>query len=228
VTAKKILEDAIATQSQRGKEYESSDKERSMADVVALFNHATKHSLTVSDGWLFMIFLKIIRGVKTSKEDSFVDLASYASWWGEERIGPSLINEKEPTDQDVVIPDGWTKWGGTSGWSGSESDIVDVMFRDGSTFYGITAASFWWQHINQLDDIIAFKVSTRHKPEELPKIPKGWTRWNGGRWKGEPNDFVNVLLKNGREPIGTIASYFRWEHTGKDDDIIAYRKGKRK
>lgn len=228
MNAKQILEEATKVQSQRGKEYEGGDKERSMADVVALFNYATKHSLTVSDGWLFMIFLKIVRGVNTTKEDSFVDLASYASLWGESRICDNLADEKESADGEVEIPDGWTKWDGNSGWSGSEGDIVDVLFRSGRKLCNLTAACFYLKHTNIPDDIIAFKVVTRHKPEELPKIPKGWTRWNGGRWKGEPNDFVSVLLKNGRKPTETIASYFRWEHTGKDDDIIAYRKGKRK
>ena len=97
-----------------------------MADVVALFNYATKHSLTVSDGWLFMIFLKIVRGVNTTKEDSFVDLASYASLWGESRICDNLADEKRVGRRKVEI-----LMGGPSGMAivdGLDQKVILLTF----------------------------------------------------------------------------------------------------
>jgi hypothetical protein len=54
------------------------DGERSMERIVAAFNGATGHSLTVAEGWAFMVQLKLVRGLKAPDDaDTFADLCGY-------------------------------------------------------------------------------------------------------------------------------------------------------
>jgi hypothetical protein len=58
--------------------------ERSMAKTVATFNAATGHTLTESDGWKFMVFLKMIRGQQGKfNADDYIDGAAYFGLLGE-------------------------------------------------------------------------------------------------------------------------------------------------
>lgn len=59
-------------------------EERVMAKVVAMQNAAFGNSMTEQEGWAFMVFLKIARGVSGKfRLDDFQDGAAYMALWGE-------------------------------------------------------------------------------------------------------------------------------------------------
>lgn len=60
-------------------------EERSMARCVAAFNEQTGHQLSETDGWIFMVMLKIARHYSGDKfnPDDFIDGAAYMGLGGE-------------------------------------------------------------------------------------------------------------------------------------------------
>lgn len=89
-----ILQDAIKTLVQRGHEYDAAGEERSMAKVVEIFNAITDNDLTETEGWTFMLALKLARMTRgKSKLDTFVDLSAYAALLGEHMLD---TKSKEP------------------------------------------------------------------------------------------------------------------------------------
>lgn len=80
-TAEQFLQSGAAILSERGKEYDTNDGERSMERTVAAFNVITGHDLTEAEGWLFMQLLKDVRQWTASgfHEDSAVDCINYAA-----------------------------------------------------------------------------------------------------------------------------------------------------
>jgi len=58
--------------------------ERSMASTVKAFNALTGHNLTESEGWEFMVLLKLVRGRQGDfRMDDYVDAAAYSALLGE-------------------------------------------------------------------------------------------------------------------------------------------------
>jgi hypothetical protein len=84
-TALEILKESQAIIGIRGSERNEQSGERSMETIVNLFNTLTNKDLSTSDGWKFMILLKLVRAEKGYKEDDYIDGASYFSLLGEER-----------------------------------------------------------------------------------------------------------------------------------------------
>lgn len=81
-----FLEKAAETQKERGKVYDGAEKERSMSKIVSVFNTITGRNLKTSEGWLFMIALKLVRGSNvTYHEDSELDGVAYFSLHAEEK-----------------------------------------------------------------------------------------------------------------------------------------------
>lgn len=81
--AHELLQQSAYTLTQRGEQNGYDKKEeRSAAEIAALFNLKTGHSLTEADAWRFMICLKEVR-LKRQLEnggdtkDSMIDLISY-------------------------------------------------------------------------------------------------------------------------------------------------------
>jgi hypothetical protein len=64
---------------ERGKQYDGSGKERSMASTVAAFNAVYGTNLTEQQGWHFMILLKMVRQRAGGHIDSAEDLIAYAA-----------------------------------------------------------------------------------------------------------------------------------------------------
>lgn len=61
--------------------------ERSIAKACAIFNAITGHSLSVPDGWRFMIALKLARmSAGKYKEDDYDDLIGYSALLAEEEF----------------------------------------------------------------------------------------------------------------------------------------------
>jgi hypothetical protein len=64
----------------RGQGYDK-NQERSMARIVAVFNALTGLSLSESDGWTFMVILKMVRSRQslTPHKDSLLDMTAYTA-----------------------------------------------------------------------------------------------------------------------------------------------------
>lgn len=58
------------------------------------------------------------------------------------------------------------------------------------------------------------------------EIPEGFTPFDGGECPVDPSCIVEILLRNGKtnkNNFGYSADLFRWNHTGVENDIIAYK-----
>lgn len=85
-----ILEAAGAALRSRGVEYDGKGYEggeRSMQQTVEIFRAITGISLSVVDGWRFMIALKLARSTTGKpKLDTYIDLAGYSALAGEAHL----------------------------------------------------------------------------------------------------------------------------------------------
>lgn len=82
--AEEYLARAAAVQAERGKHYDKDNKqqERSMQKIVTMFNTLTGKDLNDTEGWLFMIILKMVRAQAkpgVHHDDTWLDLVSYAA-----------------------------------------------------------------------------------------------------------------------------------------------------
>jgi len=94
--ANEILIDAAKLIDSRGQERDKDDGERSMERCVKSFNEMTGHELTETDGWKFMIFLKLARMEGGSfKFDDYEDAVSYSGLMAESAL-------KENTEEDTT------------------------------------------------------------------------------------------------------------------------------
>lgn len=51
----------------------------------------------------------------------------------------------------------------------------------------------------------------------------GWIEWRGGECPVNPSEMVDVIFGRGGRMSTNIADCWRWNHSGTDSDIIAYR-----
>lgn len=85
--ADKILTNAAELIATRGAERDKEDGERSMERCVRSFNEMTGHNLTETDGWKFMMFLKMARMEGGAfKFDDYEDNVSYAALMAESAV----------------------------------------------------------------------------------------------------------------------------------------------
>ena len=84
-SAIEFLERAADLMRERGKEYDSESGERSMASTVKAFNAITGRDMTESEGWAFMLVLKLVRQSqkKGFHRDSAEDAIAYAGLMAE-------------------------------------------------------------------------------------------------------------------------------------------------
>lgn len=81
--AQKILIEAASNIDNRAAERDT-EAERSMARAVAIFNAYSGHTLTETDGWMFMVCLKMARSrAGKFRRDDYTDLSAYAALAGE-------------------------------------------------------------------------------------------------------------------------------------------------
>lgn len=87
-TAPSMLQKASELMVERAAQYDSPEGERSMEKIVNSFNSITGHRLTESEGWMFMILLKLVRDNtrEVGHQDSCEDLIAYSSLYGESRL----------------------------------------------------------------------------------------------------------------------------------------------
>lgn len=77
--AAELLREVMDVLVERGKTRDTDEGEKSMSRVVNTFNALTDTGLTESDGWLFMLCLKLGRMQYGYDRDSFIDAIGYAS-----------------------------------------------------------------------------------------------------------------------------------------------------
>lgn len=92
-TAPQMLKRASDLMVERAVQYDSPEGERSMEKITNAFNAITGKNITESEGWMFMVLLKLVRdNTRTlGHQDSCEDLIAYSSLYGESR----LSNQKE-------------------------------------------------------------------------------------------------------------------------------------
>lgn len=83
--AAELLGRAARHMHDRAGTYDSPEGERSMGKAVAAFNAISGHTLSESEGWLFMTLLKAVRGFTREQyhADSFEDLIAYGALMAE-------------------------------------------------------------------------------------------------------------------------------------------------
>lgn len=87
VSAPEFLKHGISILAERGKQYDASGEERSMRQVVDMFNAATGQKITPEQGWGFMVCLKLVRAFRQegkAQPDSLQDLINYGALMAEE------------------------------------------------------------------------------------------------------------------------------------------------
>lgn len=95
--AENYLRRSIYALNQRARDYDSLGGEKSIGKTIELFNKLTGNNLSDSQGWLFMVCLKLVRSQQgTFHMDNFVDLAAYAALYGEsqEKEVPEPVDEE--------------------------------------------------------------------------------------------------------------------------------------
>lgn len=82
-TADEYLKEGAQVLKERGKTYDKSgnEAERSMEKCVKVFNELTGNKISETDGWMFMMLLKMTRIYQSGgkHEDSGVDMINYAA-----------------------------------------------------------------------------------------------------------------------------------------------------
>jgi hypothetical protein len=99
MNANELLNKAEALMTERGKQYDQPEGERSMARAVSAFNAITGKALPESDGWLLLALLKMVRDNQRAEphSDSIEDLVAYAALYGESRLN-------QPKGVRVTLP----------------------------------------------------------------------------------------------------------------------------
>lgn len=75
-SAQRILEQSIETIAERGQRRDSGS-ERSMERIVKVFHALTDHHMTETEGWVFMVVLKLCRERTGQDVDNWIDGAAY-------------------------------------------------------------------------------------------------------------------------------------------------------
>lgn len=128
--ATEFLQAAIDVQSERGKQYDSPEGERSMGRTVQAFNAITGRDLTEAEGWLLLQVLKDVRqwSAKGFHADSALDGVAYSSLKAEalsaETPDPGQVREVE----DLL--NGWVQHDGR-GCPVAEGTPIELRHRDG-------------------------------------------------------------------------------------------------
>ena len=88
MNAAEFLDQAKKTMDERGKTYDvegGGKQERSMGKTIQVFNSITGSDLTESEGWMFMVLLKLVRQWASDgyHHDSALDSVAYTSLMAE-------------------------------------------------------------------------------------------------------------------------------------------------
>lgn len=121
--ADKFLESALEDMQRKAKLRDKPEGERSMASAVAAFNALFGKELSETDGWRFMLCLKLARSAGGEfHADDYVDLAAYAGLAGES----AAPEPKQPLDLSRVTA-ALGRWAQASGLAGDDLRPVNVF-----------------------------------------------------------------------------------------------------
>lgn len=124
MNANQHLQAAIDCLAERGKQYDNPEGERSMEATINAFEAVTGHSLTVTQGWLFMALLKAVRTQQGEhKADSFIDGAAYFALAGESAA------QAAPADcgENLLRPGAWDA-------AEERMDVIGLNGNDGTHY----------------------------------------------------------------------------------------------
>lgn len=100
-----FLKLAAGAMTERAKTRDAQSGERSMARAVAIFRAHTGIELSESDGWRFMLALKMAREIQGDYHpDDYTDLAGYAALLGECAGGAQGPGKNELWQPDIIPP----------------------------------------------------------------------------------------------------------------------------
>lgn len=104
-TAPALLQRAATIMTERGKQYDQPEGERSMAATIQAFNAITGQDLRESDGWLLMALLKMVRDSQRAEphRDSCEDLIAYAALYAEARLETVRTVSQADLERDALI-----------------------------------------------------------------------------------------------------------------------------
>lgn len=172
--ASAIIKAAANVLDERGAERDQ-EGERSMARAVEVFNAMVSEDssgLSESEGWLFMVALKLARAERSNNPDHYVDLVGYIALLGEHVLAGSqdagLTAPKTQASSgacaEIPMPSPWIQHGGDGYPAGLEPDeVVETTLRNGSIIKGPVSAFFWHQGGFSSDILFYRKAS---KPEK--------------------------------------------------------------
>lgn len=93
--------------------------------------------------------------------------------------------------------------------------LVEGQHRNGVRSGQRAASTFWWWHVGDPADIVAYRV--------VKAAPSAdWIPWEGGECPLVPPTPVEVKYRDGNYGKGEARS-FNWRHAGGPHDIVAYR-----
>lgn len=160
MNASELLIEASETIKNRASERDS-DQERSMAKAVEMFNiwRGSERKMTESDGWAFMVFLKLSRASQGEyRRDDWIDGAAYMALTAESIEGAAIPEQDaEPVDNGGWSD--WISWGGGECPKAARGRPVEVRYRDGQKYrYADGAAISGWKHAGFSNDIMAYRT----------------------------------------------------------------------
>jgi len=153
-TANQLLNKAASHMQARAATYDKPEGERSMAATVTAYNAVTGQNITESHGWLLMSLLKMVRDNQRTEPhtDSVEDLIAYSALYGEARL--NSINSGENINS--AVNNDWIIWCG--GNCPVDYDcVISVKYRDLKINTNV-AGIYLWHHLNNDNDIIAYRV----------------------------------------------------------------------
>lgn len=112
-TAEQLVQDALDIMKERGATRDKPQGERAMAATVAAFNAVTGRNLTETEGWKFMMCLKLGRAAQGKfHADDYHDLIGYSALTAEcafrEQTEARINNERLGMKQNYAPATGYT------------------------------------------------------------------------------------------------------------------------
>lgn len=100
-----FLKEASSALKDRASQRDTPEGERSMSRTVALFNaYKGEELLSETDGWVFMVFLKLIRGDQGKFiKDDYVDGAGYMALAGEAKSKEEVLKIQSRSNLNVNL-----------------------------------------------------------------------------------------------------------------------------
>ena len=111
-TAGALINTALDTMAQRGKQYDGNDKglERSMGRIVTAYNAITDQAMTEAQGHAFMTVLKMVRAELSRDYDAdhYVDGVNYMAMYGEAKHAAEVAKHIKRCDPIDLTGEGLT------------------------------------------------------------------------------------------------------------------------